>query len=127
MTTTETAADVATVHVHRADPVRDDKPVRPAALVIDLDQPTDTYSSPEAYAHAARARFTTDAATIADTLFSALPGGTLDALLAEILTRRGTLLRVPLEPRHVGGGPKPPPDTSWIRTTERADPDGGDQ
>lgn len=39
--------------------------------------------------------YAVQAHAIADTLLESLPGGTVDRLLAELLTRRASLLRVP--------------------------------
>ncbi len=82
------------VHVHRAEPVGDAPPVEPVAIMIDLDQPPAPDNA--SYVAAARGRFVADAKAIADALYGHLPGGTLDALLAEMLVRRGSQLRVPL-------------------------------
>ncbi len=86
-----------TVHVHHADAPGIEPGAPKAALIcIDTIQPRADYADPGAYAQAARDRFVDDARQIADVLYGHLPGGTLDALLAEMLTRRGTQLRVPL-------------------------------
>lgn len=81
----------ATVHVHRADPART-TPVPAAVIAVVLPQPTHGAD----YATHAQAMFYTDALKIADALQAALPGGTWTALLAEMLTRQGCLLRVPM-------------------------------
>ena len=41
-------------------------------------------------------RHRSDAKALADELFATLPGGTLDALLCEMIERKACLLRVPL-------------------------------
>jgi hypothetical protein len=43
----------------------------------------------------ARAIYANEANTLADALFSSLPGGTVDALLAEMLRRKASLCRIP--------------------------------
>lgn len=83
---------MTTVHVHRADATRTE-PVAAALITIDLTQPA--HDGPD-YAATAQAMFDADAQKIADALQAALPGGTWTALLAEMLTRQGCLLRVPM-------------------------------
>jgi hypothetical protein len=82
-----------TIHAHLADATRTE-PVDSAHILIDLAQPAHDRTTD--YAAAAQAMFDTDAKTIADVLHAALPGGTLKALMAELLTREVCLLRVPL-------------------------------
>ncbi len=89
-----TTTDTTTVHVHRADATRSE-PVPPVTICIDLAQP-DHNPNADGYARHTQTLFATDAARIADALGQALPGGTLDALLAELMTRRATLFRVRL-------------------------------
>lgn len=74
-------------HVHKAQPIGH------------VDQPESVYVSihetiPDMEPAAKRATFEGDAARLADALFDALPGGTIDQLLAEMLSRRASLLRV---------------------------------
>ncbi len=44
----------------------------------------------------ARALYAEQANALADALFNSLPGGTVDALLAEMLRRKASLFRIPL-------------------------------
>ncbi|GAA2347319.1 hypothetical protein [Dactylosporangium salmoneum] len=81
-----------TVHVHRADATRTE-PVPAVTIAVDLTQPA---HSGDNFAADAQALFDGDAKKIADALHEALPGGTLKALMAELLTRQVCLLRVPL-------------------------------
>ncbi len=90
-----TTTDGKTVHVHRADATRDE-PVQPVTIAIDLEQPPYGAGWTD-YARDAKALFTADATKIADALRDALPGGTLDALVAELMTRRAVLFRVRLD------------------------------
>lgn len=89
---TVTTSDLATIHAHRADATRTE-PVPAVLIAIDLTQPVK--DGPD-WAAQARAMFNADAQKIADALQAALPGGTWTALLAEMLTRQGCLLRVPM-------------------------------
>lgn len=81
------------VHVHRADATRTE-PVPAVTIAVDLTQPAHDRDSN--FAATAQAMFDGDAKKIADALHDALPGGTLKALMAELLTREVCLLRVPL-------------------------------
>lgn len=78
------ATAVTTVHVHRADATRTE-PVAAATIAIDLTQPAHDGHD---FAATAQAMFNTDAKAIADALHAALPGGTLKALMAELLERQ---------------------------------------
>jgi hypothetical protein len=89
------------IHVHVADPTGS-KVVPPVIIHIDLPRPRDEGDD---WADEARARHRADAVAIADTLWAGLPGGTLDDLVAEMMTRRASLFRVPmLAPRTNGEG-----------------------
>lgn len=81
-----------TIHAHLADPTGTE-PVDAVQILIDLPQPAHEGAD---YAASAQRMFDTDAKTIADVLHAALPGGTLRALMAELLERKVCLLRVPL-------------------------------
>lgn len=72
------------ITVHRADPIHDEE-MPTGAIHIDKPQPCE--GEPE---H----RFQTDAEAIADVLWNTLPGGTIDRLVAEMLRRHASLLRV---------------------------------
>ena len=45
----------------------------------------------------ARQLYARQAATLADAMLASLPGGTIDALLAELMRRRASLFSVPLQ------------------------------
>jgi len=77
------------VRVHRTDATRT-KPVPAVTIAVDLTRPA------HAGAAEAQSMFNADAKMIADALHNALPGGTLSALMAELLERQVCLLRVPL-------------------------------
>lgn len=81
-----------TIHVHRADATRTE-PVPAVTIAVDLTQPAHDGDN---YAAAAQSMFDCDAKLIADALHNTLPGGTLKALMAELLERQVCLLRVPL-------------------------------
>lgn len=86
-----TTTEPSTVNIHRADATRD-QPVPPVVIAIDLTQPVHGGG----YEAEARALFADDAHRLADALYAALPGGTFDALLGELLARKACLLRVPM-------------------------------
>lgn len=79
------------VHVHHADPIGDLKPT-PQGILIDTALP----KFGDDYAERSQALFADDAKALADALQAQLPGGTLNALLAEMLSRQACLLRVPM-------------------------------
>lgn len=117
---------MTTVHVHRADATRTE-PVAAALIAIDLTQPAHDRDSD--YAATAQAMFDGDAKAIADVQHAALPGGTLKALMAELLTREVCLLRVPMpgataledaawRPRSPGWVERPAPVGSWWQTED---------
>lgn len=82
---------MAHVHVHHADPIDDLKPT-PQGILIDTALP----KWGDDYAERAQVLFAADAKALADALQAQLPGGTLNALLAELFTRQACLLRVPM-------------------------------
>ena len=64
----------------------------PPILVIQaVEQITDNYTLEEI-----RKLFATEAEALADALITSLPGGTIDALLVELMRRRASLFTVPL-------------------------------
>ncbi len=75
------------VTIHRAD-----GPVQPVVIRIEHEAPETPPTSD--YAQQAAARFQEQGESLADALWEALPGGTIDALLGAMLTRRASLLRV---------------------------------
>jgi hypothetical protein len=79
------------IHIHRAD----GSGVEPVVIRIDGQLPEILYSlpSPE-FKEQAEALFAEQGAALAEAICSSCPGGTLDALLAALLTRRASLLRV---------------------------------
>ena len=75
--------------IYKAQGVGDVK-VESATLTIDDEMP------PFESIEVSKENFTTDAKAAADLLCSTLPGGTLDQLICELLTRRASLFRVPM-------------------------------
>lgn len=67
-------------------------PVTP--VVIRIEQEIPDFGSAEGYAERAQATYADQGRLLADALYGSLPGGTLDALLAELLERRASMLRV---------------------------------
>lgn len=82
------------VHGHAVDGL---DPVPSATITIDAELPRDRNPREAAELHMR------DARRLATVLLATLPGGTVDALMAELMTRRASQLRVPLE-RMQGGG-----------------------
>lgn len=82
------AQEPRTVAVYRAQGIRQ-WTVQPVTIEIHIEMP-------DVEAHLSRATFASDAKAMAGALIATLPGGTVDALVAELLTRRASLLRVPL-------------------------------
>lgn len=78
-----------TVAIHRAQPIGDSTPP-PVTIVIDA-----VIKNPEKL-QLSRAQYLSDGVRLADALFASLPGGTMDALLVELLSRRASLLAVTL-------------------------------
>jgi len=78
---------VKTVSVYRAQPVASDA-VPQATIVIDDEIP------PVTGVEGAQRVFEEQGAALAAALWESLPGGTIDALLREMLLRRASLLRV---------------------------------
>lgn len=76
------------IHIHKAQPVGD---IFPESVEIIIKR-----TAPEAFNLDLWKEFTKkEAHTLADALFSSLPGGTIDALLIEMLERTRSLLVVP--------------------------------
>ena len=64
----------------------------PPILVIQVvEQISDNYTLKDI-----RQLFATEAETLADALLASLPGGTIDALLVELMRRKASLFAVPL-------------------------------
>jgi|CXWL01.1.fsa_nt_gi hypothetical protein len=84
---------MTSITVHAADPMGSD-PRKMAELHINTPMPKEDHSPDwrKKYAELYQA----DAEVIADLLESNLPGGTIDALLCRMLTKRASLFRVPL-------------------------------
>lgn len=51
---------------------------------------------PDVPSERSRAFFASEAAAIADAIWSSCPGGTVDALIVALMSRRASILRVPL-------------------------------
>jgi hypothetical protein len=81
-----------TVHTYKADPLTPRGPVvEPTVIWVDLVQPE--FASDKALVDA-RKEWDAEAKRIADALWSALPGGTISALMREMLERHACLYRV---------------------------------
>lgn len=78
------------VHIYRADGEETD----PVLIRIEYRLPVLLEGDPGEYATRSAARFASEGAALAEAIWSSCPGGTVDALLAALLARRGTLLRV---------------------------------
>lgn len=81
-------ADLIGLRLHLREPLHRGEGVRPATLDICELLPADPVQAALA--------MELDAAQLADVLWEALPGGTIDALLAELMGRRASVLRVGL-------------------------------
>lgn len=88
------------VLVHKAEPAFHGATVDDVTLAISKRLPVEAGSNDLAGIYIG------DASRIADALLAALPGGTVDQLLAELLRRRAVLFRVPFRrpPQTDGGG-----------------------
>lgn len=85
------ATDGAQVlRIHQREPLNRSELVPPVTIHIGDRLPPD--DEPQETQRCYRL----DARALADTLWDALPGGTLDVLLAELMQRRSSLLRVGL-------------------------------
>ena len=78
-----------TVSIGKAQGIGDKK-VEAVKILIVVEVPD--YPSLEKAANC----YQEDASTLADVLCDTLPGGTLDRLIAELLTRKATCFKVPL-------------------------------
>jgi hypothetical protein len=76
------------ISIYRADGLGPNESVPP--VTIRIDKPMPGFNSSDD----ARARFKADGDAIAEALWSVLPGGTVDALIGDLLARRASLLRV---------------------------------
>lgn len=84
------------VHIYRADGrwTEGDGP-EPVAIHIVQEAPRLDHGLPSGeYARLAGARFASEGAALAEAIWSSCPGGTVDALIAALLVRRASLLRV---------------------------------
>ncbi|MEN6466080.1 MAG: hypothetical protein ABFD62_12930 [Syntrophaceae bacterium] len=68
-------------------------PVESATIIMDEEVPT---FAPPATLETVRDLYIDQGKKLADVLCSTLPGGTLDQLICELLTRKASLFRVPL-------------------------------
>lgn len=85
------SGDPREVHIYRAD----GEDPQPTLIRIEQQAPQLDYSLPSGeYARQAGARFASEGSALAEAIWSSCPGGTIDALIAALLTRRSTLLRV---------------------------------
>lgn len=76
------------VNIRKREPTRDE-PVEGVAIIIDGKLPP-----PGERMGTAGAAFADDGRALASALLETLPGGTVDALIAELLIRRASLFRV---------------------------------
>lgn len=79
------------VSVHRADPVRTDKPVEPVSIHMSLEMPDVPWGGETG----TEALMNADAHAIHDALRATLPGGTYDRLFAVMAARVASQLHVP--------------------------------
>ena len=70
----------------------------PTALVFDTSPPT--YDTVDGWEVRYRKAYTWNAKRFVDALQDAAPGGLVDAIFAELATRKASILRVPLGARH---------------------------
>lgn len=82
------------VHIYRAD--TDD--TEPVTILIEHRLPNIPDVGTD-YARKAYGRFASEGAALAEAIWSACPGGTIDALIAALLARRASLFRVPFPTR----------------------------
>lgn len=76
------------ISIHRADSIRTEDQVRPVVIRIDKSMPG--FESPDGTYEC----FKADGEALAEALWAVLPGGTVDALLGQLLTRSASKLRV---------------------------------
>jgi hypothetical protein len=80
-----------TVEIFKATPIWDEKASSVTILIDD--------EFPECYTlTASRALHAEQAKKLADVLWKSLPGGTIDALMVELMSRKVALFRVPFPP-----------------------------
>ena len=80
-----------TVHIFRAQPVIQAEPVEP--VTIEIHEPIPDVDGIRSV-RAAQERFAAQGVALADAIWETCPGGTIDALIAEMLKRRASLFRV---------------------------------
>ena len=80
-----------TIRVHKAGRLRGETPVEVLTIVCDQEMPEITGDNTVA---TLRSIFQNDGKALADAMFEHLPGGTIDELLAEMMTRRASMFRV---------------------------------
>jgi hypothetical protein len=79
------------IHVYRAD----GEEAQPVVIRVEQPMPAIQYDLPVGeFTQRASARFASEGAALAEAIWSSCPGGTVDALIAALLTRRASLLRV---------------------------------
>jgi hypothetical protein len=79
---------VKRVNLYAAEGFRDDDSPLSVAIVIDRTVPGNRSTEQM------RALYASEGAALADALWSSLPGGTVDALMAALFARRASLFRV---------------------------------
>lgn len=80
-----------TVAIYRAEGIRDES-VHPVTIVIEATVPTKGSPAEQA------ALYASEGAALAEAIWGACPGGTVDALIAALLARRASMFRVSFGP-----------------------------
>lgn len=76
------------VHVYAAEGTHDEN-VQPVTIVIDGSVPTKPTRELQ------QAMYATEGAALAEAIWRACPGGTVDALIVALMVRRASLYRIP--------------------------------
>ena len=76
-----------TVSIYRAQGIRDEG-VTPVTIVIEAEVPSKPTAAEQA------AMYASEGAALAEAIWGACPGGTVDGLIAALLARRASLFRV---------------------------------
>jgi len=83
------------VHIYTAEGVWGTDAPEPVLIRIENEIPALDHGLPGGeYARLSAEQFAAEGDALAEAIWSTCPGGTVDALIAALLTRRGSLLRV---------------------------------
>lgn len=99
-----------TISIHKAQPVCRDDIIESVEIWIDRTIPQTEYDPrtvSTTWEETVRRFYNAEAKELAEALWKSLPGGTFSALVAEMLEKRASLLRVPFgapERNEEGGG-----------------------